>query len=126
MSNIPTISAIATIYSVFTTFSRFTVPVVVRSAKSSIMNPAKERNPPRAILSRCLSGKYDIALSQPIISIAQDNIFVLQMLQFTIGKFAIIFYLSDAVMLSNPPKTSMMLMKIKKTAISVETPEATP
>jgi len=75
MSNIPTITATATMNSVFITLSRFTVPVVVRSARSSIMNPVKERNPPRAILSRCLSGKYDIALSQPIISIAGDNVF---------------------------------------------------
>jgi hypothetical protein len=69
MSNIPTIRARAIINSFFTTLSRFTVLVVVRSTKTSIMNPAKEISPPRAILSRCLSGKYGIAVSSPVMSI---------------------------------------------------------
>jgi hypothetical protein len=77
MSNIPTITAAATINSFFITLSRFTVFVVVRSAKTSTMNPTKETNPPRAILSRCLSGKYGIVFSSSIISIVQNNLFAL-------------------------------------------------
>jgi hypothetical protein len=76
----PTIAATATISSFCITLSRFTAFVVVRNAKINSMNPMNKTNPPRAILSRCLSEKYGIASSPSVISIAQDNVFALRLL----------------------------------------------
>jgi hypothetical protein len=59
----PTTAATAIISSFGIMLSRFAALVVVRNARINSSSPAKKTNPPRAILIRCLSGKYGIAFS---------------------------------------------------------------
>ena len=57
----PTTAAAAINSSFGIMVSRFAVLVVVRNARISSSTPVKKTNPPRAILSRCVNGKYGIA-----------------------------------------------------------------
>lgn len=63
ISNMPTTAETAIISSFGSIVSRFTVFVVVKNARISRSSPRKRMNPPMAILSLCLSGKYGIVFA---------------------------------------------------------------